>query len=327
MNIETANRPSPSFIFAQAACALLCSLILQPERFSLAQEMSEGQLLKTFYSSGQTSIELSQYHATVGTGAALLASMLNGATTLVTTGTLTQYAPTLEAFSYSVGPQDRLVVKLLNGQTLAYQFKTMLGNLNGGAENFFSGDHNLEMRAIKEGELDVEIFSRQWQGQRSGKIIGQSTHENVSYHLDLSVSGTTHFDNDSTGSEFETDDSIQGQITAPELSIDLREARTYRSITARKITSSSATRNQNSIIHWKGQTYQFINALTKKAFRDGRPNEADFWKSTGILLRNGQHWGQLELEYEPQRAVFALNLQTGEKIRLESWTLWGQETK
>lgn len=323
VKFKIAKKSVKAFTFAQAIFALLCSLILQPERPSLAQESKEGQVMKTFYSSGQASIELSQYHATIGTGAVLLASMYNGAMALVTTGTLTQYAPRLDAFSYSAGPQDRLIIKYLNGQTIAYQIINILGNLNSGAENFFLGDHDLHMRAIQEGALDVEIFSRQFNHQRSGRIVGQSLYENVSYHLDLSVVGTTSFDNDSTGSEYSTNDTVQGQITAPELAITLHETRTYHSITARKITSSSATRNQNSMMSWQGQTYQFINALTKKAFRDGRPNEADFWKSTGTLLKNGQPWGQLQLEYEPQRAVFALNLDSGEKIRLESWTLWG----
>lgn len=285
--------------------------------------------IQVVYRGGSTAFEMAAYQANLAVEAVLMASRLTGGYQLVTYGTLTQFAPDYQSFQYSPTPQDRLKVILHQGKTLEFVIKDFRGNLSLGASQFLSQNHALDFEGREEGVYDIHVTSLQWEGQRQGQIKGKTLFENVTYQFDLAVLGSYFFEVDSTGSEYKSDFTLKGAVHSPRMQVNVDESRFFRMITTRgtrteSVSNASNTTN-NTATTSDGHNYQFQNAIIRKAFRDGKPNEPEYWLGQGVLLKDGQALGQIQLGYETEKAIFWLKLNgsgEGEKIVLESWQLW-----
>jgi hypothetical protein len=259
---------------------------------------------------------------TLGIQAVYAASYQNGGT-LVMTGTVKQATG-----AWSAQPSDKLVIELTDGKKLELEFHAApQGNLINGPDAFWNGDHIVDYTAHLDGVGDVRYTKSQVGRQYQGTAKGTYIDKDVTYDVDLKNVGSTYFDNDSTGTEYQNDHQTTGTVKTESLELTVSETWHYRSITVKGKTDSEASRKVASQLKAGEDSYVWSDVLMQKSFKDGKPSQLDtYWKATGHVLKNGEVYGEYQLK--PQAigtsggfVSFVLVL-PGETIELEKWNAY-----
>lgn len=254
--------------------------------------------------------------------------LANGGTALVTVGTLTQVTP--QQFTYATTPNDRLRLELLDGRSAEFYFDSVVGDFTGDGQTFLSGAHELGVRIVIENVQDVEYTSslqnmpgRFYDYQRRFSARGRFVYDALAYDGDVQAEGTHYFENDQTGFEESDDLRYQGTIMGQHSTIQVDETWQFRNVGAEidgeySVSSSVARRVDNAWSTVRGEEYRCAGALIQSAFRDGIPQDPDFWQATGRLLRDGAEYGYLELTGDNDFIRAVLVLPEG-RMEVQSW--------
>ena len=86
------------------------------------------------------------------------------------------------------------------------------------------------------------------------------------------------------------------------------------------LVSKSVTKD--SELKLRGHTYS-AQIKSRKVFRDGSPNEPDFWKKTsGVIHKDGQVLGTIGALYEyPYAKIKLLLRENSSSLDLEAWKI------
>ena len=258
--------------------------------------------------------------ASLSVEAAWQASMLNGGTTLITTGTLTQTGQ--NSFSYSATPTDRLVVQLSNGENYEIQFQQFTGDFSGDAQNYLSSNHNLSF-SLTGPTADITVSS-----QRSGinvqaNLDGTLILEGIDYTADLNMTGTNRFDIDNTGFEYNVDNAYTGTLTSATISLTINETWVYNNVSATGSgNAENGIRTFNNSWTRNGNEFRFQNGRLQIAFRDGRPSDYSngYWMAQGELLANGEQIGQMEFGQDGNYLKTWVTA-NGQRTEMQSWRI------
>lgn len=226
-----------------------------------------------------------------------IASALSNAGSARTYGTLTETAD--GRLSYEPQPADRIVVERAGGQ----RFEVMVFEIAGGGQDvttFLQGDHVLRLHITGEA-IDAEVRSSRRGSAREAGIRGRLSIDGDRLGVDLTLRGTETFDSDRSGSRLFDDHDLAGTIMRGADRIEVLEHWTYELVSARGATesrmetASSVVRNVQSTMELAGRRIEWRNVRTKKAFRNGKPNELDtFWEGTGEVRENTVLVGRVE---------------------------------
>ena len=229
-----------------------------------------------------------------------LASVLAGTGQLMTSGTLTQVGA---SYTYAPEPTDRLVVVLLDGRRFELTVSQAQGDFSQGSSGFFAADHQYAVRVVLGDELDINLSSSQSAGTRQIGVQGAWATGGVVYTVNGSISGTTYFQNDSAGSQFNTQTQTTGSITTPGFSTQLNESWTYEMVTSTGSgggSASAATRSLANVVELAGHTYTWDNVSVQFSYKNGKPSQlVDYWQASGQVLKDGQAFGTYRKDVQP----------------------------
>ncbi|MCH8806099.1 MAG: hypothetical protein IH986_08425 [Planctomycetes bacterium] len=254
------------------------------------------------------------------------ASNLNGGTALVLTGTLRQRSAGVMQFDYTPAPEDRLRIDWVDSPDVDLFVTDIIGDFSSDSTTFLRNNHNLVVRVVIDGSLDVEFSSNlrrqsptSFTSDRRITAVGVFEYNGRILNADLQSDGTSFFEVDQTGSEFRSATGYSGSITGDGLNIGVNENWQYTLVVAAGSSASTSTRNVNNDWTADGVTYRYIDGLIQNAFRDGRPNElGTVWQVSGELLRDGQPFGRLELG-EDMINLKAELVVPNQRIELQTW--------
>lgn len=262
----------------------------------------------------------SSQSASFSVEAAWQASILNGGSTLITTGTLTQTGQ--NSFSYSASPADRLVVLLSNGERYELQFQQFSGDFNGDAQNFLSSNHNLSF-TLTGPTANITVASQRNGINVQANLDGTLTLDGVEYTADLNMTGTNRFEVDNTGSEYNVDNAYTGTLTSATMSLTINETWVYNNVVATGAgNAENGIRTFNNSWTRNGNNFRFQNGRLQIAFRDGRPSDysGGYWMAQGELLANGTQIGQMEFGQDGSYLKTWVTA-NGQRTEMQSWRI------
>lgn len=249
--------------------------------------------------------------------------LANGGTALVITGALRQLPGSWE---YVEAPADRLRVELLNGRVYELFVERLEGDFSGNGASLLSGDHAVRMRIAREGELDLTLESVQSRPDsasltrnRLNASRGRAWNGAAVYYVDLRSLGTSFFENSAvSGTELRDRFHLSGTVAGTGIMATIDEDWDYNLVQSEGVVVTSTVRRMNNAWEQSGTRFALRDAITRIAFRDGRPNELDtFWNATGELLRDDVPYGRLALLPESRIRIVA-ETPVG-RIELQSW--------
>lgn len=291
--------------------------------------VDETKIFQTLYNGPQLTYEAALQYTQVMAHAVYLASIQNGR--IVTTGTLTQYAPDFNSFSYTAEPSDKLNIKFMNGFAMEYKILDLRGNFNGDGQNFLYRDHALSYNLVIPQTAEVNVQNQQLNGQRAGMMSGRIKFQDTEYEIDIRNSGTYYFENDNSGLEYKTSINLTGTFLDKTNSMSMNVSDTYSSnfILARDRSSGKSSSAMNTIIGKNStlthsqQVYRLDNVQIRKNFKDGKPHDSSYWHASGSVRANEQPVGIFRLGSTAEQTIdIVLELANKKTILLESFPIF-----
>ena len=230
---------------------------------------------------------------------ALLATQLTGSSTLVVSGTVTQTGP--NSYSYDASPSDRLRAVFSDGREFEIVFSELEGeDFSEDGSRFINSQHRAAAQVTSNaaaGSLDLTLQSFKLSGDRGRLIQGAFTDESgVRWTADVQTRGTYASEVDVGIAENESDDLIQGTLSAEALGLEvtLNKRHIYKFINlvenVRHVIDHSWT--------WNGSQYR-LQLEVFVAFREAQPVDTDQWIIQGGLSRDGAVIGQVQAAEDP----------------------------
>lgn len=287
------------------------------------EDTSAGALLVAAHAVPHAAQSNAVAAATILVNAVFVASLQGGGgARVVTTGTVRQQG---QSWVWSAGPDDALVV-VLPDRELRFVVEDLQAADVSSPDAVLSGDHILRftVTTAKFGELRVRSVKQA--GQRDATLDGHLVLDDVDYGIEsLRYQGTEYSEVDSTGSEYRNTYHLTGAMTGGDGRFDVDERWRFEIVTttgSRGGSAQTAERVANSALTLGDDRYQWVEATTRKAFKDGKAGDPDYWAAQGEVRRNGQAFGRYRLDARVLDAeghgwiVFQLVL-PGETLELE----------
>lgn len=225
--------------------------------------------------------------------AVVAATLLSNAANVVTNGTLTLTGdPNRPSATYTPTPLDRLTVVPVDGANV---------DLFIGAYALTPSQDDVIIHAWRQESPGTALDFRYVPGQAADLATMMGTYESSSFpgvvfEVDLEASLTGYSTVDSSGSEFLSDASVRGQLTAPGFALGVNTRRRYELITVSGGSPGSASTDEIWINHTLtagGDTFVWNNVKKQRSYRDGKESNIDtYWNATGTVSRNGASFGQ-----------------------------------
>ncbi len=249
---------------------------------------------------------------------------------LVTTGTLKAPEARGGPSRYDPAPADRLVWER-PGQPAAEFFITDLrGDFEDRGSSFHSHTHRLAYRVAVKDQMDVAVERARDGGRYEVKLKGWMTLEGQRYSVDLIRRGEDYFENDSTGSEFRDDTSVDGTIERPGVRMTVAESSRADLVRYRREYVMCDRRVLNHTIVAGGKTYRWDDVVVRKNFKNGKISGADSdpteWVCDGQVLVDGKRFAtyvkDLEAFRKAETGYVLYKIQApGGAIEVERWRL------
>jgi hypothetical protein len=246
---------------------------------------------------------------------------------VVTTGTVTWTGA--ETATYSATPTDRLIV--INAQGHKAEFLVKVINATN-PQDFFKGNWALDFHVLVAGAADLDILAQSVGGQFTSSARGTVTTAGTPSTIDVSSSGSTYFESDSSGSEYRNSYRLTGTLKRGAITRTVDEQWTFRMIVSRsnnKTTSASdAVRVDNGSLVMGADSYKWNNCRTAKAFTNGKPSQDTFWKAQcDSITKNGQPFGQYRAATQQFGQAggfitFFADFANGTSVELEKWAAY-----
>ena len=249
-----------------------------------------------------------------------------GGERLVTTGTVSQEG---EQWVWSAEPDDALVVHV-EGQTLRFAVEEVQAADLSSPDAVLGGDHRLVFEVEGSGGR-VHVSSVKQGAERDVRIDGTLRDGGVDYALEgLRYRGTEHFESDTSGHSYDNAYLLTGTIRWADVRLALDEQWRFELVTAaepRPTTAQSAERINRSVLDVGAVSYTWIDATTRKAFRNGKPSSEDYWAALGEVRRDGEAFGEYRMTTQSFgvegagliRFVVVLPDETIELERIQAW--------
>lgn len=223
----------------------------------------------------------------LGLEAVVAATQASGGGELTTTGTLTQDAGNPQSFNYSAEPGDRLRVVFADGSSLEYQFSALDGNFNAPTvDEFLRQPHGLAYRLLTSDGSDLAIALARDAGAYRNTMAGTLVSGGVAYSLDLEAVGSYFASAESNASEYQTEDRVQGAVSADGFSATVDESSSFRLVVVENGVEVSK-RTIDNVWTVGADQYALSGGFIKRNFINGKPAEFDLWAAEGTLSRNG----------------------------------------
>lgn len=220
------------------------------------------------------------------------ASLAQGGTSVVTTGTLTQQGAT---WTYAAQPTDRLVIDNDGLPDAELWVHTVQGDFTS-VDDFLDHSHDLDFDVVIADVVDARLHSVRSGGQIASTAVGSFVHEGVRYDLDVAIQGSDYFESDSSGVYSTIDTRTTGTITRDGFALAIDETWAFELVSSGGAPVQSGVRNVASTLDLEGARYQWIGVVTQTVFDGGKPTDLDgFWRADGEVRKDGAPWGQYRL--------------------------------
>jgi hypothetical protein len=268
-----------------------------PEAESRATATSSHVDLAMGYRAPNTAIELARSAVDFAVRALAVATQMTGTGEVRAYGTLTEAGD--GRISYQSAPADRL---LINRPGAHVEIEVIEVDGSGSdARSFLDGNHRVRVRFKAQDEVAAEVWSNRAGSRRQYGIAGRAFIEGEWWNADLEASGVESFDVDQSGSRFFDEHDVGGFVESDRSRVDVQEHWRFELVSAaegigsRMGSASSAVRSVGNVLRIGGDRFEWIDARTQKAFRNGKPTELDtFWMGTGRIERNGRPVARVE---------------------------------
>jgi hypothetical protein len=244
-----------------------------------------------------------------------VASIEDGNTRVVTTGTLTESGAGSGSFSYSRTPGDRLRIAYGDGTVTEFVIGSFSGDFSDDEALFLNRDHRLAFTLKREGVADLDISSEQVNRTSEERVRGTLAFEGVIYTLDITAQMKNFFDLVNTTSQEKREATTTGTITAPDLSISVNEYNFFHRFVSNNVVESRQRRVRST---WTAGSdrYAFVNGHITKGLTNNSPAFIDTdWTAVGTITRNGATVGQISGTIEGNHWKLAADL-SGKRIEL-----------
>lgn len=220
------------------------------------------------------------------------ASLAQGGTSVVTTGTLTQQGAT---WSYAAEPTDRLVVDNDGLPDAELWVHTVQGDFTS-VDDFLDHSHDLDFDVVIPDVVDARLHSVRNGGQIASTTVGSFVHDSVRYDLDVMIQGSDTFESDSSGVSSKIETRTTGTITRSGYALVIDESWAFELVSIDGDSVQTGVRNVASTLDLDGSRYAWIGVVTQTVFDNGKPTDLDgFWRANGEVRRDGEAWGQYRL--------------------------------
>jgi hypothetical protein len=220
------------------------------------------------------------------------ASLAQGGTSVVTTGTLTQQGA---QWTYAAQPTDRLVIDNDGLPDAELWVHTVQGDFTS-VDDFLDHSHELDFDVVIADVVDARLHSVRNGGQIASTAVGSFVHEGVRYDLDVAIQGSDYFESDSSGVYSTIDTRTTGTITREGFALSIDETWAFELVSSGGAPVQSGVRNVASALELDGARYQWIGVVTQTVFDGGKPTDLDgFWRADGEVRRDGAAWGRYRL--------------------------------
>lgn len=246
---------------------------------------------------------------------------------LVTTGTVTWLS--VDVATWQPSPADRLVV--INPQQGRAEY-TVRSIQSTTPERFFQGNWQLEFGVSVAERFVLDLSARSINGSFQSAATGTLHSPRGPVTVNLSSTGTTFFETDSTGSEYRNQYRLVGRLERGATRRDVDENWSFQMVTSRSNNKTSsatlAVRVDNGSLVHEGQNYRWNDCRTAKAFTDGKPSQASSWSARcNALTREGVPFGQYRVDVRQFGQAggsigFVADLADGTTIELERWAAY-----
>lgn len=210
----------------------------------------------------------------------------NGGQQLVFTGTLTQQG---QQFVYSTGPSDSLRIVWSEGAPTDFYFTALDGDFNVSPDRFVQRTHNIQLRAAREGLLDMTLNSQKQSGQEGFSLQGWANLQGVRFQFNVNETGTYRSSSDFGAAEYESETNLTGTVTADN-GYEQEVQEYFRFELVNDVTNDD--RISNSTWTANGKRYQLDNLRVRFEQIRGYPNVNDYWLIEGNLYEDDVLIGQ-----------------------------------
>lgn len=220
-----------------------------------------------------------------------------GSTVLVSHGTL---QPMGDTWVWSAEPGDALIVEAPDARWV-FNVEEAIASDPSSPDAALAGDHRLRFRVRIDDRADLRISSVRSGTGREATVDGTLTVGGVAWNVEgLRLVGDDRFENDASGSAYESAEVLTGRGRSSGARFDLDERWHFELVTSTRPRGSAQTAQRvvNSDVTIAGSRYTWVDGTTRKAFRDGKPSDEDFWTASGEVRRDGAPYGRYRMDIQ-----------------------------
>lgn len=274
--------------------------------FNYSTAQDESYIFRYLFASANDITKLSTDVISLGVDAVWEASGITGVVT--TTGTLTQSPSNLELWTYSVNPNNKLLLNFADGSSIEFIFYAIDGYTQGDEEDF-KWFHQMDFNVFVQGFLDLRINSNTY--PNSGKIFwqrsitGTSLFDSQTMNVNVSHNGNIEYEIGNGFAFYTYREQATGNSSTGSFSININEQ--YIKKIANNSNNSTFVENteifNNSSGDFGGTNYQYQNvdvfwasgSVIYGSYYNKVINSND-WFVQGELYKNGQLYGTIQFD-------------------------------
>ncbi|MEZ4735838.1 MAG: hypothetical protein R3E79_52785 [Caldilineaceae bacterium] len=214
--------------------------------------------------------------------------------------------------SYVPTPTDQLHLVELTGAESKFFVKVFEGINMENAQRFLQEAHHVDCSWRSENS-DLKVVSARAGNQQEEQIQGWILDNTHRIEAALTYQSIEKSDI-GIDLNYESYAVLNGSIHLDSIEVRVKEETEY------KLVNTVDQIKQAFALFWthNNDEYELQEGYWQAAFRDGRQVDEDFWHATGVLVRNGERYGELYMKILPGLAQLVLSL-PNETLVLREW--------
>jgi hypothetical protein len=224
--------------------------------------------------------------------------------------------------TYSQGPADKLVVVFADGSQFSLVVRGIEGDFSRGPGDFVQMPYGIDFSIDVPGQLALDIVYIQRgnagansRGALEGQMKGFFLLDSHKMICDVKLTGEWLKEVDGNWVQLDQTRTINGSIAGGGIKLTVSERN--RSIMAHYSEFIENYIRETNNTWTAGSAKYGFQALIKKAFKNGRFAEQDYWTTNGQLTKNGAAAGKLALQRTATGVAVVLVLSGGGQVVME----------
>lgn len=214
--------------------------------------------------------------------------------------------------SYVPTPTDQLHLVESTGMESIFFVKIFEGINVENAQRFLQEAHHVDC-SWRSGNSDLNVVSARAGNQQEEQIQGWILDNTHRIEAALTYQSIEQSDI-GIDLNYESYAVLNGSVRLDSIEMMVKEETEY------KLVNTVDQIRQAFALSWthNNDQYELQEGYWQVAFRDGRQVDEDFWHATGVLLRNGERYGELHMKMLPGLAQLVLSM-PNETLVLREW--------